>query len=299
MRRIILVGFLSLLTIATQASVRSFFDFSAGGGWSTLTYSLSTPDARLSTNQNGSYGLTFHVGYGMMFNSYVGLGLGVDMSRYGANASMKGEAWWYDVTDTDGEKYNHCATVNAWNDRQELYYVEVPLTLYLNIPTGSAVSVSAELGVKYAYPFVRNTSYNAEITHFGQYPLWGMTLTDMPNHGFTTNHLIGGGHFAAQHQVIGFAKIGILMPINDRLSFFAHVYGTYGFRKAFVQTGETQELGFREESDELHSFMPSASSLLLTNMPSGSFRPASVGVEIGLRVYLKSRRNSHCMCLPD
>ena len=300
MRRNFIICLLTLLIpLGVQGRVTSFFDFSAGAGWSTLTYSLQGAPEGLTAKQLGSYNMTFHVGYGMMFNSYVGLGIGVDMSRYGAKAGMKGQMWWNDVTDTDGEKYNHCTSIGYWNDRQELYYVEVPLTLYFAIPTPSAVSVSAELGVKYAYPFIRNASYSGEVTHSGQYPMWGVTLTDMPNHGFTTEKLNGGDHLGAEHQIIAFAKVGVLVPLSNRVSLFAHVFGTYGFRGAISQSAETHELGFRGENDDMHDFMQPASSVLTTNLPEGSFCPVSVGLEIGVRVHLASRSKEPCRCITD
>ena len=303
-RTIVLFGILlCLLTGQAQQRGDSFLEFSAGGGWSTLTYSLNgTPDG-LQASQAGSYGLNFHVGYGVMLHPYVGLGIGADISRFGATARLKGEMVWNDVTDTDGERYNHYTRINRWNDRQELYYVEVPLTIYFWFPTSSIVSVSAELGLKYAYQFLRNTVYEGNVTHMGQYPAWGMTVTDVPNHGFYSSDLTGKGHFDAQHQVTAFAKLGIMLPISPKLYFFSHLYAACGMRNAIGKIDAQQKLGFREDTDEaadMHYFMNPASSVLETNLPKGEFLPVSIGLEVGLRIrFAASTKRYPCRCLID
>ena len=302
-RAIILIGVLFLWTMSVRSQVSPFLELSAGGGWSTLTYSLKDVPESLTASQTGSYGLSFHVGGGLMFNSYVGLGTGVDVSRYGATAHMSGEMVWRDVTDSDGERYDHYTQVNRWDDRQELYYVEVPLALYFLIPTPSIVSVSVEIGVKYAYPFLRNASYHGNVSHRGQYGDWGMTVTDMPNHGFYTTDLSGKSSLSLQHQVTAFAKLGVMLPISQQIYFFSHLYASCGLRKAIATGDSDTELGFREETDdaaEMHYFMNPATSVLATNMPSGTFLPVSVGLEIGVRFCFASRGKKYpCRCMTD
>lgn len=305
MRRafVIFCTLLCLVTVQAQRRVGSFIEFSGGGGWSSLTYSLKDVPATLEATQAGSYGLTLHAGYGLLFNSYIGIGLGVDMSRYGATARVSGDVWWNDVTDTDGERYNHCTHINRWRDRQELYYVEVPLTLYFFIPTSSSVKITTELGMKYAFPFVRTTSYEGNVTHTGQYPGWGLTATDMPNHGFYSSDLSGKGSFDIQHQLIAFAKAGVMLPIGRRTYFFTHLYATCGMRNATGATASQEDWGLRdntEGAEQTHYFMNQASSVLETRLPTGKFLPVSAGIEVGIRIRFSSRtQNYPCRCVTE
>lgn len=304
-KTIVLFVFLLICLLTGQAQQRgdSFFEFSAGGGWSTITYSLQGTPITLDAKQMGSYGLSFHVGYGFFLHPNVGVGIGADVSRYGANARMNGEVTWIGVADTDGEKYNHYANVNMWHDTQELYYVEVPLALYFFIPTNSALNLSAQVGVKYAYPFLQKTAFEGNVTHVGYYPQWALTLTDIPNHGFYTEELSGRGQVGIEHQMIAFAKLGVTVPIGQKVSFFSNLYASCGIRNIMGSVEDNQELGFRtntEEAAQVHPFIPIAVSLWETNVPSGKFLPVSVGLELGVRIHLTSNtRKFPCRCLMD
>lgn len=306
MRKIIIFGCLLLCRLTAQADTYSMFEVSAGGGWSSMTYNLSAPpDAtQTSFSKPGSYNFTVHAGYGFFFNRYVGLGLGVDLSRYGAAAAIKGNMRWNGVTDSDGEKYNHLLSILRWQDKQEIYYLEVPLTLYIAFPLAHHLDFSAEIGVKYAYPFLSKAAYAGEVAHQGEYPEWGMTITDMPNHGFETKQLEGKGSFVPQQNFIAFAKVGVEFPIARRVAFFTHVYAACGLKKALKAEAEEHELGFREDTEEaaaLMPFMPVYTSVINTQMAKGSFLPVSVGLEAGIRFFLPHvhRAGHPCRCLPD
>jgi len=306
MRKIIIFGCLMLCRLMVQADTYSMLEISGGGGWSTMTYNLTgnTSTTQTSFSIPGSYNFTVHAAYGFFFNRYVGLGLGVDLSRYGGAAAISGNMRWNDVTDSDGEKYNHLLTINRWQDKQEIYYLEVPLTLYIAFPLAHHLDFSAEIGVKYAYPFLSKAVYAGEVEHQGEYPQWGMTIKDMPNHGFETKHLEGTGSFIPQQNFIAFAKVGVEFPIAKRIAFFTHVYATCGFKKALKAEAEEHELGFREDTDAAAALMPFMSTytpLINTQMAKGSFLPVSVGLEVGLRFFFPHTQRSHhpCRCLDD
>ena len=302
MRRIILTYCLlgCLLVVNAQHRVNSFLEFSAGAGWSTLTYRYSPSIATLNATQTGSYNFTFHAGYGLLFNSNVGLGIGVDVSRYGAATRLSGDAFWNDVTDTDGERYNHYTHINKWNDSQELLYAEVPLTLYFFAPTQSSVWVSGEIGIKYGFPFKRRTAYSGSVTHRGLYPDWGMTAENMPNHGFTERSLSDKQVMGMQHQLFAFAKLGVMMPIGRQTYFFTHLYAACGMMNAVGKNGGKTDIGFRDESaesEQFYSFMPAYTSIINSSMTTGKFLPLSVGLEVGIRIRFSSSSAKYpCRC---
>ena len=293
-------GIIVCLSVPALAQSGSFLELSAGGGWSTLTYSLKGAPSDWQTGQSGSYNLAFHVGYGYMFNTYFGLGIGADISRYGAATHLSGQMHWQDITDTDGEHCNHTATINHWKERQELYYIELPLTFYVTVPLSQMVSLSAEVGLKYAYPLIRKGIYDAEITHTGQYPMWNLTLSNVPNHGYYTANVSGESDWKAQHQATAFAKLGVLFNIRPQLALFTHVYANCGLFNA-VSNNEKKDFGVRDKTlvaQQAHAFIPPAVSLLETDIPQGKFLPVSVGLEIGIRVlFPSSHHNSPCRCL--
>ena len=298
----ILFALCTLLASSAWGQKGSFIEFSAGGGWSTYSYSLANAPGTLQTSQSGSYGLTFHAGYGYMFNDLVGLGIGLDASRYGSSAKLSGVMQWKGVTDTDGEKYNHIARIDAWQDKQSVFYLEIPLTLYFAVPTQSIVRFSAELGVKFGLPISQKATFAADVTHSGEYPQWLLTLTDVPDHGFTTTHLEGSSKLNAKSQLSAFAKLGVIVPITDQLDFFTHVYFNCGMLKNSIGEHEnTQPFGLREDTEqakETYYFMAPAVSVLQTAYPKGTFLPLSAGLEIGIRLHFRSAGHNYpCKCV--
>ena len=300
--KVILCVVCALLASAAWGQKGSFIEFSAGGGWSTYSYSLANAPSGLQTSQSGSYGLTFHAGYGYMFTDLVGLGIGLDASRYGASAKLSGTMQWNGVTDTDGEKYNHTARIDAWQDRQSLWYLEIPLTLYFSVPTQSIVRFSAELGAKLGLPISKKATYEADVTHIGEYPQWLLTLTDVPDHGFTTTHMEGSSKLSTKSQLSVFAKLGIIVPITSQLDFFTHVYFNCGLLKNTIGEHDTpQAFGVREDTEqakETYYFMDPAVSVLQTAYPKGTFLPLSAGLEIGIRLHFRSAGHNYpCRCV--
>ena len=68
-----------------------------------------------------------------------------------------------------------------------------------------------------------------------------------------------------------------------------------------INPNGASEFGLREETPEaelMHYFMQPATSVLLTDMPSGSFLPVAVGLEAGIRIHFTSHSHKYpCRCL--
>ena len=97
---------------AAWARTYSVVELSAGAGWSTLGYKLSSPISTLDVAHKGSWAFVAHGEYILMFNNYIGLGMGLDLSHLGDRTSINGQMQWNDVIDTDGEGYNHHLTIS-------------------------------------------------------------------------------------------------------------------------------------------------------------------------------------------
>ena len=132
--RILIIFLLAGLSLPLRAEMHSAMEISVGGGWSTLGYKVQPTQADVTGTNKGSWGAQVHVGYALFFTQNVGLGVGANFAHYGANASLSGTARWEDVTDTEGETYNHLTLIHSLKDKQDVYLVEIPLTLYLDFP---------------------------------------------------------------------------------------------------------------------------------------------------------------------
>ena len=299
----------SVMLCATTAmyGVSSFIELSVGGGWSTLAYGLSNKtQPNLSMRQTGSYGLNGHIGYGLQFTRMIGAGVGVDIARYGATALMSGEAQWLGVTDSEGELYNHFITVHRWADRQQLWMIEIPISLYLRFPVGQDARLYGQIGVKPCIPVIAKAEYSGSLTHRGEYTPWGMTLNDVPNHGFYSSEPESTYALKTQLTVAAFVKLGIEAPVdnNHNIWLYGAIGGTFHFMSAIPMQETATPIGWRNDtSDEAnrqaHAFMNDYSSVLATEIVTGKALPIAVGAEIGVRFRIPHARIERCRCDTD
>lgn len=295
---------LSLLANTAVYGISSFIEISAGGGWSSLGYSLTNETQQgLTMRQNGSYGLNAHIGYGLQFNKYIGLGVGVDLARYGADARLKGTAEWMGVTDTEGERYDHIVSVHTWNDRQSVYMIEIPLSVYLRFPVSETVRVYGQIGAKVCLPVMSSASYKGTISHSGVYEPWMLTLSNMPNHGFYTANMQDSYALRTHLTVAGFVKIGVEAPVDklNNIWLYGTICGSVHFMPAVTPDTGNNIIGWRNDTYDqtmyqAHSFMSDYSPILSTNLIKREAKPFALGAEIGIRFRIPHFKRYGCNC---
>lgn len=297
--RILIIYLLIGLSLPLAAQMHSAIEISVGGGWSTLEYKVQPRQEDVTGANKGSWGAQAHVGYALFFTPNVGLGVGANFSHYGANASLSGTARWKDVTDTEGETYNHLTLIHSLRDKQDVYLVEIPLTLYLSYPLTDELSLNLEAGAKYGIPVIKNAAFQADVEHQGDYGIWDLNLYDVPDHGFYRETAFRGGYsVSVKDQVSIFLKLGVSYEISRNILFFANIYGDYGFMNT-VTAGEA-ELGFRNDRggmEEIHSFMPEYNGIVSTNNISATSHPVQAGLELGIRFVFPHRKTYPCRCM--
>lgn len=275
--------------------IYSILELSGLGGWSTQNTKPVSPDPAIRVSERGSYAYGVHVGYALQFHRNVGIGIGVDLARYGSSTLITGDKIWNGVTDTDGESYNHRLHLYSLTDQMQQVYVNVPVALRFIIPMGRT-AIEAQVGAKVGLPLSSTASYKGDVEHYGMYPQWGdMELSQVPNHGFYRDNTIQGTYALNKRlQAFAFAKIGVIVPLTYRLQLSAHVGVDYGLLTNTADQGNT-ELGCNN-GNAAHSFMPKYNGILATNITKGNTHPMSVTGEIGLRLVLEHTKNYPCRC---
>ncbi len=299
MRNRILIIFLFIgLSLPMAANMHSALEISVGGGWSTLGYKVLPTQADVQGSNKGSWGVQAHVGYALFFTPNVGLGLGANFSHYGATASLSGTAHWTGVIDTDGELYNHITYIHSLIDKQDIYLVEIPLTLYIVYPINYYVGFNAEIGAKYGIPVMSKASYQADIEHQGDYGIWELNLYDVTGHGFYREQDFHNDYsIATKNQISLFLKLGLSYEIRSNIQFFGNIYADYGLTSVLT-SGQT-ELGFQNDRagmEEVHAFMPAYNGITTTNNISAKSHPIQVGLELGLRFVFPHKKSYPCRC---
>lgn len=300
MRKRIIIIFLSIgLSLPAAAQMHSALEISVGGGWSTLGYKVQPTQPDVTGANKGSWGAQAHVGYALFFTPYVGLGVGVDFAHYGANAYLSGTARWADVNDTEGETYDHLTLIHSLRDQQDVYQVEIPITLYFCYPLTDELGLNIGVGAKYAIPVLTKASFHADVEHQGDYGIWGLNLYDVPAHGFYRERNFRGGYpVSVKNQFSVFLKLGLSYAISRNIQLFANLYGNYGFMNA-LSPGES-ELGFRNDRggmEEIHSFMPAYNGITATNNISAKSHPIQAGLELGIRFVFPHQKKYPCRCM--
>lgn len=298
---------LSLLSTSAQAGkwktnngTSSRFELTLGGGYSKLGYTFQNNSrySDLTAKSIGSWSAKAHIGYQFFFTRWMGIGLGANFQRYGGGILLNGQVHYNEVTDTDGEMYNHTLSLTSWKQQEQLYMVEIPLSLCFAIPVRDVLSITLELGGQYGIPVIANYKGTGETTHTAYYPQWHLTLHDQPDHGFYTESGFTPKD-KIQHMTAWslFGKLGVAIPVADQIELLVQAYGHYHLTTPIV-VSDNQTLGFRNDREGMngaHYFMKDYSSLATTGIAKTDPKPFSAGLEVGVR-FIIPHKSTHCLC---
>lgn len=310
MRKYLFILSLLVISTGTMAQYRkaahsagSSFELAIGGGYGSLGYGVASTETMQAKNL-GDWAASAHIGYNYFFSEWVGIGVGVDVTRIGSTLRLEGEQTWTRVTDTDGERYDHVLRLSPWRETQQAVYLEPSLAIKTSIPAGD-IYVIAEVGAKYALPVLSGYYAKGELTHTGYYKPWDLTLSDMAPHGFYTEDAYRpkGDIVKPEWRIAVFAKAGVLIPLVEHLDLMVQAYGQYSVTSSAI--GGENVPGFRQDREgmtDAHYFMPDYTSYTGSALVNGGYRPWMVGAEIGLRYTIphgKAAKNCHCRIIEN
>ena len=303
-RLLLILGLIWAVNSSLFARVTSVIEIAAGGGWSTLNYAVSSPIEGLNVRQNGSWSVTAHSEYIIMFNRYIGIGAGVDITHYGAITAIDGRMQWTGVTDTDGEVYNHHLSITGWRDKQDVWFLQPGLFIHADIPVGDNIAITFAGGGRYGLPIAQRMSYGGTTCHTGVYPQWGLTLSEMENHGFyTTTATMQTTDWKANRMIDLVLRAGVQYHIGKYTALVVRAWVACGVTDALRITSSNQALGFANDKpgmEKIHYFMNDYTSVLATNLVTDPHsKPIAAGLEIGVRWIFPhpSKRTNICRCL--
>lgn len=303
-RLLFILGLIWAVNSSLFARVTSVIEIATGGGWSTLNYAVSSPIEGLNVRQNGSWSVTAHSEYIIMFNRYIGIGAGVDITHYGAITAIDGRMQWTGVTDTDGEVYNHHLSITGWRDKQDVWFLQPGLFIHADIPVGDNIAITFAGGGRYGLPIAQRMSYGGTTCHTGVYPQWGLTLYEMENHGFyTTTATMQTTDWKANRMIDLVLRAGVQYHIGKYTALVVRAWVACGVTDALRIISSNQALGFANDKpgmEKIHYFMNDYTSVLATNLVTDPHsKPIAAGLEIGVRWIFPhpSKRTNICRCI--
>jgi len=275
---------------------RSVLEFTLDAGYSSTSYKLS--EGKLT----GGLGYGANLGYAWFFHQNVGLGLGFGFRHYAGGVKIDGTLDYKDVVDTDNEPYEHFTYYNNWREKQDMYYLEFPVSLQVFVPL-QGVHLWMAVGANYSLSMSGKTAAQGDLTHRGYYKKWDLTL-DIPAHGFyETSDFKPSQNIKPESTVALFARLDVGIPLTRHLDLIIGANVHYAVMSVY-KLERTTPLGFRndkKEWSEAHKFMENYSSLLNTPIVSGKALPWSVDFEIGLKYSFshKHQKKYTCRCMSD
>lgn len=274
---------------------QSMLEITVDAGYSATLYKVA------DGKRLGGVGYGADLGYSYFFHKNVGIGVGVGFRHYAGGAQLNTLLDYPDVIDTDKEPYEHWTYLHNWREKQDLYYVEIPLSLQFRVPLHK-INLWFALGAKYNIAVAGHTAAQGDITHRGYYEKWDLTM-DIPAHGFyETSDFRPSMSLRPKNTVALFARMDVGIPLTEHWQILIGVNAHYCLMPAYVLDGK-DDLGFRNDKAgwaDAHYFMTDYSSLLHTPVLSGKANPLSVGLEVGVRYIFNKREKSYpCHCVND
>ena len=205
-----------------------------GGAYADMGYSLLDANDGRVGKSHGSFGGLAQLQYAYFFHENWGIGVGVGFSHYTSYGTLNHTERYPGKTDTDGERYTHLAVTHDWKERQAAYLVDVPVEMLFHYPLNPDLGLYAGLGVKAGFVVASDWRLKSgSLEHKGEYGDWGLTLADMPDHGFCTEHI--GVDYTTDKQaldlqlpVIGvMADFGVTVKLTDQLNLMTGLFFNY------------------------------------------------------------------------
>ena len=221
----LLLGLLVSLCVNAQE-----FSVWGGGGVSGFTYDIAN-----STN-NKQFGFQAGVGYTMYIGSKFGVNIGAEIASYrGKGRLADGDSTsYYSFPATD----NHMTPTDfecrvyteGYEEKQQAYYINVPILLQFQVPDRGTTSFFAQAGVKMGIPISNSFKvYANSLSMSGYYDAWNAVIGSPTYHGFgTVNDFNYEGKYELDLSVSLSAESGVQFLLWDIWRLYVGAYIDYG-----------------------------------------------------------------------
>lgn len=274
MKKIIFTLALAMITMVSMAQQKGLY----------LTISGDVAATKFNYQMDNDHWSKAGVGFGgglgvqYFFTRHFGLSLGANIQRYNSyatynssfesnpNLGFNGDKM-YDMN-TDGigtlHEYEMRLRLNDWKEKQQAYFVEVPLMLQFQTKWGKKQrhGMYFGIGAKAQIP-VFGEEYSvydkSQLTVLGFYEKYtdgreaNLTLGEaagLEHHGFGTKDKTGySGDLNLEISWAGTAEIGFLLGLSRRVDLTLGAYFDYGFNSIVTEDNRTESL-FTKTSNE-------------------------------------------------
>lgn len=267
-----------ILSLPAQRRKPAYIEVELGGGFTSFPYDKG--------KKQFVRGGVFDIGarYSLLFNGREGWGIstGLGFSTFQGGIVLN-ENYAFPAIDSEGDPYELRVKVQNWNERQHIYYINIPLSVFYQQKPRLGSGWITSLGLKLYMPLAG--SYNVPtggLTTAGYYEQWGGTLLEnLPQHGFGYYEGFNPkGKIKANFLVSAQFLFGGIIHIDRKNEAFIAGYIEHGFYD-MINPNKDVPL-FRSASQDLGKFTGEYSGYYLSSMSQNTI-PLMIGVRIGWR----------------
>lgn len=220
------VGFLSSTTLLSQNQTQHKHEFSVYGatGLSTLKYETSVG------NQKDLFGGSIGLGYSYFFTNNWALNTGAELSFYNAETTFNKLSDSYMTVDIDNNAFELRSVISNYKEKQNASYLNIPIMLQHQVPTGSSHMFYAAAGMKLGIPLSsKYKTSGATIVNTGYYGEFEPEYPEQKFMGlgtFTDKNMNEDLKFKVAYLVA--LEAGMKWKLNSGMALYTGAYFDYG-----------------------------------------------------------------------
>ena len=309
-----ILGALMIFTIVSGYSQERGLHLTLGGGLGLQSFNYDMgEDGRVGSK----LGYSFGIGAQYYFTRYVGIGVGLNLSRYKTTSTYDSAMFVYKelIDDYDGREYESRIRLRNWKENQTTYFLDIPVMFLwqkkfdrreqfgMYFGAGLKFQIPIESTYKVRSGILKATAYFEDFeVDFGN--------IDLPEQGLGTNNTLrpsGNNNLRLGMGLAG--ELGFLITFSPRVDLMLGVSADYGLLNIKKKTNNT--LASPIEDAQLAATYAGenvAYKGILNTRDIGKIHPYTVRGNIGIKIKigkLKDRKEEEeeegrvIRCCPD
>ena len=202
-----------------------FIGFGASTGKSGLAVTGTSSIGKVQSEKKSSFTSSFEIGYS--FSRVIGLSTGVSYSMYSTGLSLASYTNAYDTTDSEHEQYNRRITGKNIFETQKISFVNIPLSLNLQIPFSKSLGLYIQSGINFSIPMQKSFNSTGTFSYTGYYSAYNVLISGVSYEGFLSdNKNTANGNLALKSMYEElFASAGFQITIKNSVQIaFGGIY---------------------------------------------------------------------------
>ncbi len=277
MKRILIATLMLLLYSAAQAQAKYEYSVYGQAGISTLKYKLSKKGERESDyGGGGGAGFTYYL------NDRFGVTTGLELNVYNAQTSYSQTSGQYTTADITGDQLSYTYSISGYEEKQKTTILSIPIMGQLLFPVSKKNDYRMKLfaagGFKLGIPLKSTfTTDMGSIATTGTYLYEGITYTNLPQHGLTSDWSAeGSGDINLGFSSMVSLEFGARFDLEQSMACYVGLYLDYGLNT--IQKDDN--LPLNEYNAGNPSEMLYNSVLNSSYVKKGEIRPLAFGVKL-------------------